>query len=113
MATIERRTFTDRAIGVVERVGNRLPNPLVLFASLLTIIAILSAIGSVFGLAVTMPGEDGPQPVKNSCPARASSTCWRTSSTTSWGSPRSARCSRWRWASRWRRAPARWRPRYG
>lgn len=63
--TTERRTFTDRAIGVVERVGNALPNPLILFASLLAIIAVLSAIGAAFGLAVTMPGEDGPQAIKN------------------------------------------------
>ena len=51
-------------LGLVERVGNRLPNPFVLFVGLLVSIAVLSTIVAAFGVTVTVPGVEEPVPVR-------------------------------------------------
>jgi aminobenzoyl-glutamate transport protein len=54
----------DGVLGLVERVGNRLPNPFVLFTGLLVLIAVVSTIVAAFGVTVTVPGVDEPVPVR-------------------------------------------------
>lgn len=46
----------DRFLGVVENVGNRLPNPVVLFFSLLVLLAVVSTVLAAVGAEVTIPG---------------------------------------------------------
>ena len=52
-------------LGLVERVGNKLPNPFLLFVGLLVLIAIASSVVAAFGVTVTVPG------VKEAVPVRA------------------------------------------
>ena len=51
-------------LGVVERVGNRLPSPFFLFVGLLSAIAVLSTIVAAFGVSVAVPGVSDPVPVR-------------------------------------------------
>ena len=51
-------------LGVVERVGNRLPSPFILFVGLLATIAVASTVVAAFGASVTVPGVDGAVPVR-------------------------------------------------
>lgn len=51
-------------LGLVERVGNKLPNPFVLFVGLLALIAVASTIVAAFDVTVTVPGVDDPVPVR-------------------------------------------------
>ncbi len=60
--TIERTSRLDGVLTAVERVGNRIPHPFVLFAWLLAIVAIASTALDLAGAQVTVPGE--PQPVR-------------------------------------------------
>jgi aminobenzoyl-glutamate transport protein len=52
------RTRLDAVLTVVERVGNRIPHPFVLFAYLLVIVAVASTLLDLAGASVTVPGED-------------------------------------------------------
>jgi aminobenzoyl-glutamate transport protein len=52
------------ALGLVERVGNKLPNPFMLFVGLLALIAVASTIVAAFGVTVSVPGVDEPVPVR-------------------------------------------------
>src|SRR5262245_42331282 len=59
--TMERTTTRlDRALGLLERVGNRIPHPFVLFAYLLVILAVASTLLDWAGASATVPGEDQP-----------------------------------------------------
>lgn len=59
--TTERTTTRlDRALGVLERAGNRIPHPFVLFAYLLVILAVASTLLDWAGASATVPGEDQP-----------------------------------------------------
>jgi aminobenzoyl-glutamate transport protein len=51
-------TRLDRALGWIERVGNRLPEPFILFALLTLVVAVLSTVMAAFGVTVTVPGAD-------------------------------------------------------
>jgi aminobenzoyl-glutamate transport protein len=68
--TVESETTTGGTgrlggvLGLVERAGNRLPNPFVLFVGLLVLIAVLSTIVAAFGVTVTVPGVEEPVPVR-------------------------------------------------
>lgn len=69
--TAEPETMTDGrtgrfggVFGLVERVGNRLPNPFILFVVLLVLIAVLSTIVAALGVTVTVPGVEEPVPVR-------------------------------------------------
>ena len=53
----------DRALDLVERAGNRLPHPLVLFAGLFLLTAVLTTVLAQLGAEVQVPGEEAPQPV--------------------------------------------------
>ncbi|GAA1307488.1 AbgT family transporter [Pseudonocardia xinjiangensis] len=49
----------DRLLGGIERVGNRLPEPFILFALLTLVVAVVSTVMAAFGVAVAVPGRDG------------------------------------------------------
>ncbi len=51
-------TRTDRALAAVERVGNRLPDPFLLFLGLFLIVGVLSTLLQLVGTSVTIPGAD-------------------------------------------------------
>lgn len=51
-------TRTDRALAAVERVGNRLPDPFLLFLGLFLVVGIVSTALQLIGTAVTIPGAD-------------------------------------------------------
>jgi aminobenzoyl-glutamate transport protein len=51
-------TRLDRALAWIERVGNRLPEPFILFALLTLVVAVLSTVMAAFGVTVTVPGAD-------------------------------------------------------
>lgn len=52
--------WLGRALGVIERGGNALPHPAILFALLALLIIIISAIAAQFNLTVTHPGTGEP-----------------------------------------------------
>ena len=47
----------DRVLDWIERTGNRLPEPFMLFVLLTLIVAVLSSVMAAFGVTVTIPGE--------------------------------------------------------
>ncbi|MDZ5661660.1 AbgT family transporter [Nocardioides sp. S-58] len=49
---------TDRALAAVERVGNRLPDPFLLFLGLFLVVGVISTVLQLAGTAVTIPGTD-------------------------------------------------------
>lgn len=51
-------TRTDRALATVERLGNRLPDPFLLFLGLFLIVGVLSTVLQLVGTSVTIPGAD-------------------------------------------------------
>ncbi|TWF76834.1 aminobenzoyl-glutamate transport protein [Pseudonocardia hierapolitana] len=54
----------DRFLDRIERAGNRLPEPFMLFVLLTLVVAVLSSVMAAFGVAVTIPGEDEVTPVR-------------------------------------------------
>jgi aminobenzoyl-glutamate transport protein len=54
----------DRALDWIERTGNRLPEPFILFAWLTLVVAVLSSVMAAFGVTVTIPGEADSTPVR-------------------------------------------------
>lgn len=60
----QKQGFVSRALGTVERVGNKLPDPAVLFFYLIIAVWVLSAIFSFFGVSVQV-SEENTIAVKN------------------------------------------------
>jgi aminobenzoyl-glutamate transport protein len=54
----------DRVLDWIERTGNRLPEPFMLFVLLTLVVAVLSSVMAAFGVAVTVPGESEATPVR-------------------------------------------------
>ena len=54
--SIGRRSLSDRLLGGVERVGNRLPDPFILFLFLFAVVAVLSTAMAWNNVVVTVPG---------------------------------------------------------
>jgi aminobenzoyl-glutamate transport protein len=54
----------DRVLDWIERAGNRLPEPFMLFVLLTLVVAVLSSVMAAFGVSVTIPGEDEVTPVR-------------------------------------------------
>ena len=54
----------DRVLGTVERIGNKIPHPFVLFAYLLAFVAVASTALDLLGVSVTIPGTDKATPVQ-------------------------------------------------
>jgi aminobenzoyl-glutamate transport protein len=57
-------TFVDRALSGIERLGNRLPNPVVLFLVLFGLLGVVSTALALGGATVTVPGKDESLAVK-------------------------------------------------
>jgi aminobenzoyl-glutamate transport protein len=57
-------TRLDRVLDWVERAGNRLPEPFMLFVLLTLVVAVLSSVMAAFGVTVTVPGESETTPVR-------------------------------------------------
>ncbi|MEJ5945382.1 AbgT family transporter [Pseudokineococcus basanitobsidens] len=57
-------TRTDRVLGWVERTGNRLPEPFLLFLGLFVLVGLVSTLGAVLDVSVTVPGSDDATPVR-------------------------------------------------
>lgn len=64
MTTPETTTRSDRLLGGIERVGNRLPEPFSLFLILFGIVAVASTFMALGGASVQMPGSDEVTRVK-------------------------------------------------
>jgi len=64
-ATPKRRSFTDRALLFIERVGNALPDPATLFLLFALLIMLISWLVSMAGVSVTHPGTSETVSVKN------------------------------------------------
>lgn len=58
------RTRTDRMLVGVERVGNRLPDPFLLFLGLFLLVGVISTALQLAGTSVTIPGTDEPTAVR-------------------------------------------------
>lgn len=54
----------DRALAALERVGNKLPQPFLLFALLFLVVAIVSTVVAAAGVTVQIPGAAQPTPVR-------------------------------------------------
>src|ERR1041384_1528671 len=52
-------------LGFVERVGNKLPDPVLLFVLLAAVLAVLSAILAGIGLQAQVPGQAAPTAVRS------------------------------------------------
>ncbi|GAB2662843.1 AbgT family transporter [Saccharopolyspora gloriosae] len=54
----------DRVLNLVERAGNKLPDPFLLFGSLLLLVAVVSTVVAAFGVSVRIPGAEQDTPVR-------------------------------------------------
>jgi aminobenzoyl-glutamate transport protein len=54
----------DRVLDWIERTGNRLPEPFMLFVLLTLVVAVLSSVMATFGVTVTIPGDTETTPVR-------------------------------------------------
>ncbi|MDX3384679.1 AbgT family transporter [Streptomyces niveiscabiei] len=61
--TRERPTRTDRVLAYVERAGNALPSPVILFTALFLILAVVSTAFAVARVRVTVPGTGESEPI--------------------------------------------------
>ncbi|QYN38500.1 AbgT family transporter [Pseudonocardia sp. DSM 110487] len=57
-------TVVDRLLSGIERLGNRLPNPVVLFLGLFGLLGVVSTVLALGGATVTVPGADESLAVK-------------------------------------------------
>ncbi|KAA5830169.1 AbgT family transporter [Saccharopolyspora hirsuta] len=54
----------DRVLNLVERVGNKLPEPFVLFGLLFLVVVVVSTAVAAFGVTVRIPGADEVTPIR-------------------------------------------------
>ncbi|SFS64681.1 AbgT family transporter [Saccharopolyspora flava] len=59
-----RTSRLDRALNLIERIGNRLPEPFILFGLLFLVVAVVSTAVAAFGVTVTIPGAAEATPVR-------------------------------------------------
>lgn len=59
----QRPTGIDRVLALIERAGNALPNPIVLFTALFVILALISTALAVAGVKVAVPGTSDTKPI--------------------------------------------------
>lgn len=62
--TARRRGLTDRFLDVVENVGNKLPEPFMLFLILFTVTGIVSTVMAKMNIVVEVPGAEKPTVIK-------------------------------------------------
>lgn len=63
-ARTAKRSTLDRLLSFVERVGNKLPEPFLLFGLLFLIVAVVSTVIAWFGVSVWIPGDDAATPIR-------------------------------------------------
>lgn len=63
--TVQKKSLMTRFLNIVEKTGNKLPDPIILFFSLCVILAIVTAIVSQFDTRVVHPGTKETISVKN------------------------------------------------
>ncbi|MCA1281500.1 AbgT family transporter [Saccharopolyspora sp. 7B] len=63
-AASAKQTRLDRVLNLVERAGNRLPEPFLLFALLFVLVAVVSTAVAAFGVSVRIPGAAEDTPVR-------------------------------------------------
>lgn len=63
--TKEKKSFLYRTLDVVEKIGNKLPDPFILFLGLAALMIIFSWIFSLFGASVVHPGTGEELSIKN------------------------------------------------
>ena len=63
-ATPSRPRLPERLLGGIERVGNKLPDPFMLFLLLFLIVAVVSTAMAAAGVSVTVPGSDEVTEIK-------------------------------------------------
>jgi len=54
----------DAVLALIERAGNRIPHPFVLFVYLLAVVALASTVLALVGTSVTVPGSGAATPVQ-------------------------------------------------
>ncbi|RKT82122.1 aminobenzoyl-glutamate transport protein [Saccharopolyspora antimicrobica] len=54
----------DRVLNLVERVGNKLPEPFILFGLLFLAVVVISTAVAAFGVTVRIPGDDEVTPIR-------------------------------------------------
>jgi len=54
----------SRLLGNIERVGNKLPDPFMLFVYLIAVFAVVSTLAAALGVTVVIPGDDEVLPVR-------------------------------------------------
>lgn len=54
----------DRVLNLVERVGNKLPEPFILFGLLFLLVVVVSTVVAAFGVTVHVPGDDEVTPIR-------------------------------------------------
>ncbi|WP_406691822.1 AbgT family transporter [Saccharopolyspora sp. ID03-671] len=59
-----RTSRLDRALNLIERIGNRLPEPFILFGLLFLVVAVVSTAIAAFGVSVTIPGAEKATPIR-------------------------------------------------
>ncbi|MFF4257778.1 AbgT family transporter [Streptomyces sp. NPDC001663] len=59
----QRPTGIDRVLALIERAGNALPNPIVLFTALFVILAVISTALALADVHVTVPGTTDTKPI--------------------------------------------------
>ncbi len=64
MSDTAQPTRTDRLLGGVERLGNKLPDPFLLFLLLFLVVGVLSTALALADVSVTVPGADEATPVR-------------------------------------------------
>ncbi|MCO1657204.1 AbgT family transporter [Pseudonocardia humida] len=63
-ATAAAPTRLDRVLNGIERAGNKLPEPFILFVLLTLVVAMVSTAMAAAGVSVTVPGEDEPTAIR-------------------------------------------------
>ncbi|MFD8818573.1 AbgT family transporter, partial [Streptomyces sp. NPDC059627] len=58
-----RPSGVDRVLALIERAGNALPNPILLFTALFLLLAVVSTALAVGGVHVTVPGTTDTRPI--------------------------------------------------
>ncbi|MEB3371075.1 AbgT family transporter [Saccharopolyspora mangrovi] len=54
----------DRVLNLIERIGNKLPEPFILFGILFLVVAVVSTAIAAFGVTVTIPGAEKATPIR-------------------------------------------------
>ncbi|RRO17611.1 AbgT family transporter [Saccharopolyspora rhizosphaerae] len=61
---VARSPRLDRVLNLIERIGNKLPEPFILFGLLFLVVAVVSTAISAFGVTVTLPGAEKATPIR-------------------------------------------------